>query len=175
MDDKKKETLKIKLASFIYCLICNIPVCFCLCMTSSLINLSSWEGSKLVIDFGSFNWNGFFANYVLALTLAMCVGTFVPLTAIGRWFTGLFHVNNDTYKGNMKYRLLATLIITCIYYIVISPTLSIVNGIYFHLSATQILLSLLLQMPFILIVGFVSSLISDLAAYKIAHSIDKRF
>lgn len=175
MNSKTKQRLSIKLASFVYCLICNIPVCFFLCMTSSIINLSTWTGPVLTLDFGAFNWPGFFANYALALTLAMCVGTFVPLTAIGRWFTGLFHVENETYKGNMKYRLLATLIITLIYYVVISPTLAVINGIYYHLTMQQILLGLLLQMPFMLIVGFVSSLINDLGAYKVAHIIDNRF
>lgn len=170
-----KQRLNIKLAGFVYCLFCNIPVCFFLCMTSSIINLGTWEGAKLTLDFGAFNWPGFFANYALALVLAMCVGTFVPLTAIGRWFTGLFHIENETYKGNMKYRLLATLIITLIYYVVISPTLAVINGIYYHLTAEKIVIGLLIQMPFMLVVGFVSSLINDLGAYKMAHRIDKNF
>ncbi len=107
----------------------------------------------------------------------MAVGMFVPLTKIGRWFTGLFHVRNDTYTGNMPYRLLATLIITLIYYVAITPALTLFNYFVLHVYTTpqQAFASMLVNIPIMLLVGFVSSLINDIGAYKIAHMIDADF
>ena len=168
--------MKIKLASFVYCIICNIPVCFFLCLTAAIIGATNIQEGILTINFNSFNWLNFLWNFLTGFTIAMLVGTFVPLTKIGRWFTALFHVKNDTYTGNMKYRLLATLIITCIYYLAITPALTLLNfllGVY--VTAGQAFLGMLLNLPIMLLVGFVSSLINDVAAYKVAHMIDENF
>ena len=107
----------------------------------------------------------------------MCVGMFVPLTRIGRWFAGLFHVRNDTYTGNMPYRLLATLIITLIYYVAITPALTLFNFFVLHIytTASQAFASMLVNIPIMLLVGFVSSLLNDIGAYKVAHLIDSDF
>jgi hypothetical protein len=116
-------------------------------------------------------------NFLVGFTIAMLVGMFVPLTNIGRWFTALFHVRNDTYTGNMPYRLLATLIITLIYYVAITPALTLFN--YFVLkiytTPTQAFASMVISIPIMLLVGFVSSLINDIGAYKVAHMIDSDF
>ena len=168
--------MRIKVASFVYCLICNIPVCLSLCLAASIIGATNIESGVLTIDFNSFNWLNFLWNFLLGFTIAMIVGTFVPLARIGRWFTALFHVKNDTYTGNMKYRLLATLIITCIYYLAITPALTLLNyllGVY--QTVGQALLGMLLNLPIMILVGFVSSLINDIAAYKVAHMIDAEF
>lgn len=182
MDGKQKHKLNIKISTIVYCLICNIPVCFFLCLASSIANrgVSNIENHILTINFANIDWASFGANYALALVLAMIIGIFVPLTLIGRWFTGLFHVKNDTYAGNMKYRLLSTLIITIIYYLGISPTLMFANYFYSlavngSASLGDSVVLLLFNIPLMLIVGFVSSLISDLGAYKLAHTIDKDF
>ena len=168
--------MRIKLASFVYCLICNIPVCFFLCLTAAIIGATNIEEGIMTINFNNFNWLNFLWNFLTGFTIAMLVGTFVPLTRIGRWFTALFHVKNDTYTGNMKYRLLATLIITLIYYVAITPALTLLNyllGVY--VTAGQAYLSMLLNLPIMLLVGFVSSLINDIGAYKVAHMIDESF
>ena len=169
--------MRIKTATFVYCLLCNIPVCFFLCLAASIVGASDFEAGTLIINFNNIVWLNMLYNFLVGFTIAMVVGMFVPLTKIGRWFTALFHVKNDTYTGNMPYRLLATLIITCIYYVAITPTLTVFN--YFVLkiytTPTQALVSMLINIPIMLLVGFVSSLINDVMAYKVAHMIDADF
>lgn len=169
--------MKIKLATFVYCLICNIPVCFFLCLAAAIIGASNFEKGTLTIVFSDMNWLNILYNFLVGFTIAMTVGMFVPLTKIGRWFTGLFHVRNDTYTGNMPYRLLATLIITLIYYVAITPALTLLNYYALHVynTASQAFASMLINIPIMLLVGFVSSLINDIGAYKVAHMIDSEF
>ena len=169
--------MKIKIATFVYCLICNIPVCFFLCLASSIIANSNFEAGTLTIVFSEINWLNMLYNFLVGFTIAMTVGMLVPLTKIGRWFTGLFHVKNDTYTGNMPYRLLATLIITIIYYIAITPALTLFNYFVLHayVTASQAFASMVINIPIMLLVGFVSSLINDIGAYKVAHLIDSDF
>ena len=169
--------MKIKLATFVYCLICNIPVCFFLCLAAAIIGASNFEQGTLTIVFSDMNWLNILYNFLVGFTIAMTVGMFVPLTKIGRWFTALFHVRNDTYTGNMPYRLLATLIITLIYYVAITPALTLLNYYVLHVysTASQAFASMLINIPIMLLVGFVSSLINDVGAYKVAHMIDSEF
>ena len=169
--------MKIKLATFVYCLICNIPVCFFLCLAAAIIGASNFEQGTLTIVFSDMNWLNILYNFLVGFTIAMTVGMFVPLTKIGRWFTALFHVRNDTYTGNMPYRLLATLIITLIYYVAITPALTLLNYYVLHVynTASQAFVSMLINIPIMLLVGFVSSLINDIGAYKVAHMIDSEF
>ena len=175
-------TARFRLATFIYSVLCGIPVSFFLCLSSAIVAQSDLDGGILTINFNTIDWSNFATNFVIALTLSILISNFIPLTAIGRWFTGLFHVPNETYTGNVKYRLLATLSSTVIFYLIISPTLTLVNCVIYPLikneavmSGKQILLSMLINMPILLLVGFVASLINDLAAYKAAHFIDHSF
>ena len=175
-------TPRFRLATFIYSVVCGIPVSFFLCLSSAIVAQSDLDNGILTINFNTIDWANFATNFVIALTLSILISNFIPLTAIGRWFTGLFHVPNETYTGNVKYRLLATLSSTIIFYIIISPTLTLVNCVIYPLlynkpiySGKQILLSFLINMPIMLLVGFVASLINDLAAYKAAHHIDHNF
>lgn len=169
--------MRIKVATFVYCLLCNIPVCFFLCLAAAITGATDIDSGKLIIDFASFNWLNILWNFLVGLTVAMLIGMFVPLTTIGRWFASLFHVRNDTYTGNMHYRLLATLIITVLYYCAITPTLTLLNYFVLHVysSPAQAWISLLINIPIMLLVGFVSSLINDIGAYKVAHMIDSNF
>ena len=175
-------TPRFRFATFIYSVVCGIPVSFFLCLSSAIVAQSDLDGGVLTINFNTIDWANFATNFVIALALSIMISNFIPLTAIGRWFTGLFHVPNETYTGNVKYRLLATLSSTIIFYLIISPTLTVVNCIIYPLtknepimSGKQILLSMLINMPILLLVGFVASLINDLAAYKAAHHIDHTF
>ena len=175
-------TPRFRLATFIYSVVCGIPVSFFLCLSSAIVAQSDLDGGVLTINFTTIDWANFATNFVIALFLSIMISNFIPLTAIGRWFTGLFHVPNETYTGNVKYRLLATLSSTIIFYLIISPTLTLVNCVIYPLikheaimSGKQILLSMLINMPILLLVGFVASLINDLAAYKAAHHIDHTF
>lgn len=169
--------MKIRLAVFVYCLLCNIPVCFCLCLAASIVGASDFEQGVLTIAFSDINWLYMLYNFLVGFTIATIVGNFVPLTLIGRWFTNLFHVRNDTYTGNIRYRLLATLIITLIYYTAITPALTLFNFFVLKIYSTpeQAIMSMLINIPIMLLVGFVSSLISDLGAYRVAHMIDENF
>ena len=156
--------MKFFMSKLVYNIICNIPVCFFLCLAASLVH-----GSEI-------DWINFGINFAVSFILAMCIGLFIPLTSIGRWFTALFHVRNDTYTGNVQYRVLATIISTLIFFIIINPTLTILN--FFLLksqTAYECFLDWLINIPLMLIVGFTSSFISDFLAYKAAHKIDDRF
>lgn len=156
--------MAITRSSLVYNIIVNIPVCFSLCLASSLLN-------GLPID-----WANFALNFSVSFVLAMLIGLFIPLGRIGRWFTALFHVDTTTYKGNLPYRLLATFISSCIFYAIISPTLTVMN--YFLKggeSVQEVCYHWLLNLPFLFLVGFLSTLISDLPAYRRAHQIDPKF
>lgn len=174
--------MRFRLSLFVYSLICDIPVSFFLCLASAISAQTDFEAGVMTISFITIDWMNMLMNFVIALTLSLLISNFMPLTAIGRWFTGLFHVPNDTYTNNMKYRLLATLIISFIFFIIISPTLTILNSFVFPaiqgrepLSWQQALFIFLINTPLMLLVGFVSSLINDIAAFKAAHAIDNSF
>ena len=173
--------MKLKWSVVIYSAICNMQVCLFLCLASSVIAVTDFESHTMTVSFGNINWLSFGINYAVAFVLAMCVGIFVPLTAIGRWFTALFHVKNDTYTGNVPYRLLATLITSVIFYVTITPTLTLLNYLLnrflfnIETSPTQVFVSMIVAAPVMLLVGFTSSLISDVFAYRVAHKVDDTF
>ena len=124
--------MKIRLATLVYNIICNIPVCFFLCLAAAITGATNISEGVIVINLNNIVWLNMLYNFLVGFTIAMLVGNFIPLTRIGRWFAGLFGVRNDTYTGNMPYRLLATLIITCIFYVCITPALTLFN--YFVLK-----------------------------------------
>lgn len=156
--------MRITKSMILYNILANIPVCFVLCIVSSLL--------------GGFpiNWGHFGINYAISFVIAMCVGLFIPLMKIGKWFTGLFHVKNDTYTNNIKYRLLATLSTTVIYFLALNPFLSILNCLILQdMTIYETLISWALNIPTMLVVGFLSSLIVDIPAYRITKKIDNDF
>ena len=174
--------MRFRLSLFVYSLLCDIPVSFFLCLASAISAQSDFDSGVLTISFATIDWLNMLTNFVIALVLSLIISNFIPLTAIGRWFTGLFHVPNETYTGNMKYRLLSTLIISFIFFIIISPTLTVINCFIYPtmqgkdpLPWQQALLIFLINAPLMLLVGFVSSLINDIAAFKAAHAIDHDF
>lgn len=174
--------MRFRLSLFVYSLICDIPVSFFLCLASAISAQSDFEAGVLTISFATIDWLNMLTNFVIALTLSLLISNFIPLTAIGRWFTGLFHVPNETYTHNMKYRLLATLIISFIFFIIISPILTVVNCFIYPaiqgkepLHWQSALFIFLINAPLMLLVGFISSLINDIAAFKAAHAIDNSF
>ena len=170
---KRSSKRRIWAASIVYCTLCNIPVCFFLCLTSAISAATNIEKHVMTIDFNQLSWLMIALNFAVGFSIAMCVGLFVPITRIGRWFTALFKVKNDTYTGNVPYRLLATLIATLIYYAAITPALTILNYFILHSqTASQALFNMLINLPLMLLVGFVSSLLSDIFAFRIAHHIN---
>ena len=174
--------MKFRLSLFVYSLICDIPVSFFLCLASAISAQTDFDSGVMTISFVTIDWLNMLTNFVIALTLSLLISNFIPLTAIGRWFTALFGVPNDTYTHNMKYRLLATLIISFIFFIIISPTLTVINSLIFPLlygrdplSWKQILIMFFANAPLMLLVGFISSLLNDIVAFKAAHAIDDTF
>jgi len=174
--------MKFRLSLFVYSLICDIPVSFFLCLASAISAQTDFDSGVMTISFVTIDWLNMLTNFVIALTLSLLISNFIPLTAIGRWFTALFGVPNDTYTHNMKYRLLATLIISFIFFIIISPTLTVINSLIFPLldgkdplSWKQILIMFFANAPLMLLVGFISSLLNDIVAFKAAHAIDETF
>lgn len=157
---------KKRIAIVVYAFLCNIPVSFCLCIASALVN-----------DHTSIDWSNLFFNYCISLPIAICITLFVPLVRLGRWFTSLFGVKNDTFTHNLLYRIMAIFFYSCIYFVILNPILTIIN---LSISNTwppigDFLFSWLRSIPFMLLVGFTSSLIFDIPAYKIAHKIDPNF
>ena len=174
--------MRFRLSLFVYSLLCDIPVSFFLCLASAISAQSDLNAGVLTISFATIDWLNMLTNFVIALFLSLMISNFIPLTAIGRWFTGLFRVPNETYTGNMKYRLLATLIISFIFFIIISPTLTVINCFIYPavygrdpLPWQQALLIFLINAPLMLLIGFISSLINDIMAFKAAHAIDHTF
>ena len=175
-------TKRFRLSLFVYSLICDIPVSFFLCLASAISAQSDYEAGVLTISFATIDWLSMITNFVIALILSLLISNFIPLTAIGRWFTALFGVPNETFTGNVKYRLLSTLITSFIFFIIISPTLTVINCFIYPtikgddpLPWGQALIIFLINTPLMLLVGFVSSLINDIMAFKAAHSIDHTF
>lgn len=156
--------MRALLSKIIYNVITNVFVCFFLCLAAALL-------ASPTID-----WVNFGINYIVSFILAMAIGLFIPLTRIGRWFTALFKVDNKTYKGNIKYRLLATLISSFIFFIIINPSLTVLNYFILHdMTVYECFMNWLINIPCMFLVGFLSSLISDFGAYKVAHKIDSNF
>ena len=154
-----KKDMKFKVAKITYNILCNIPVCFCLCLTSSIIGVSIYEDAILTINFNNISLVNLFINFGVSFVIAMLIGMFIPLTKIGKWFTSLFKIKNETYTNNVPYRLLATLISSIIFYIIITPSLTLLNcflnpgqNIY------QILINMAFAFPWMTLVGFTSSL-----------------
>ncbi len=156
--------MRTLLSKIIYNVITNVFVCFFLCLAAALL-------ASPTID-----WVNFGINYLVSFILAMAIGLFIPLTRIGRWFTALFKVDNKTYKGNIKYRLLATFISSFIFFIIINPSLTVLNYFILHdMTVYECFMNWLINIPCMFLVGFLSSLISDFGAYQVAHKIDNNF
>lgn len=123
-----------------------------------------------------FDWKLFGIDYAFSFCLAMLIGLTIPFVSIGRWFTALFRIPNDTYTHNIRYRLLATLIITVIYFALISTSLTVFN--YFYLGQNdfgQVFLKSLTNVPVLFLIDFTASFCFDIPAYKAAHKIDDSF
>ena len=156
--------MHISKAQFVYFMTCNFPVTFFICLTYSL-----WASFDI-------DWLNFLYNFLIGYTISNFVSAFVPLVKIGKWFTKKFNVPNETYSGNIKYRLLAVFIITMIFFIFVNPVLTTFN--YFYYQKTDPLgafLDWLISFPLVLVVSYLVSLVSDFFAYRLAKKIDKNF
>ena len=158
--------MNLKKANITYAFICNIPVCASLCLAA---NISANHGSFVLTDF--------LLNYAISLPVAILICLFVPLVGLGKWFTGLFGVNHETFTHNLMYRILATLFYSFIYFMILNPVLgvmnSLINGAWTDFSLW--LFNWMRSLPGMMAVGFTASLFFDIPAYRVAHRIDPRF
>jgi len=168
--------MRKKVAYNVYLLILNIPISFFLSLVAAIRGATIIENGVLMTYFNQLDWLNILYNFLIGLVIGMLVGNFVPLTQIGRWFAKICHVRNDTFKGNIKFRLVSELIISAIYFIAISPALTLFNwavGVYKNGAEAGI--GFLLNMPFMFITGYFVALVIDYFAYKVAKKIDKEF
>lgn len=119
----------------------------------------------------------FFINFAISFPIAMAIGLILPLLWLGRWFTALFGVRNDTYTHNILYRCLATFFSSLLYSLILSPISYLINRLIFDPTYPigQYALDCLKTIPVMVAVGFVSSLFFDIPAYRVAHKIDPNF
>lgn len=155
-----------KVATLVYALLCNIPVSFCLCFAS---NLSA--------NNGSIDWPNLLFNYSISLPIAILITFVVPLVPLGKKLTASLGVDNETFTHNLLYRLIATFLYACIYFIILNPILTLINIWMNHawMPVTTFLFQWIRGIPFMVIVGFVSSLVFDFPAFRVAHKIDPNF
>lgn len=154
------------IAKIVYALLCNIPVSFCLCMASALAN-----------DHTNIDWENLFFNYSISLPIAIMITLFIPLVWLGKWFTNLFGVRHDTFTNNILYRVIAIFFYACIYFIILNPTLTLIN-LLMHggwMPFEDFIFDWVRGIPFMVLVGFTSSIIFDIPAYRVAHRIDPNF
>lgn len=154
-------------SNVVYNLLLNFPVTFMLTLTAQFLT----NGGFKVI------WRDFLINFCISYPIAMAIGLVIPLLWLGRWFTALFGVKNDTYTHNILYRCLATFIASVTYSFILSPISYLINRLIFDPSYPigKYAIDCLRTIPVMVGVGFVSSLIFDIPAYKVAHKIDPNF
>lgn len=154
-------------SNVVYNLLLNLPVCIMLTLTAQFMN----NGGFIVYA------KDFFINFAISFPIAMLIGLILPLLWLGRWFTALFGVRNDTYTHNMLYRCLATFFSSLLYSLILSPISYLINRLIFDPSYPigQYALDCLKTIPVMVAVGFVSSLFFDIPAYRVAHKIDPSF
>ena len=118
-----------------------------------------------------------FIGFAISYPIALAIGFFIPLVKIGRWFTALFGVKNDTYTHNVAYRCLATFISSLIYSLILSPLSYFINRLIYApgYPVNHFIIDCLKTIPVMVAVGFVSSLFFDIPVYKLAHKIDPNF
>ncbi len=159
--------MKITKSKLLYTFLLNIPVTTMLTLTAQFMN----NGGFIVY------WRDFLINFGISFPIAIAIGLILPLVGLGKWFTSLFHVKNDTYTHNLAYRLLATFFASLLYSLILSPISYLINRLIFdpNYPLVSYVLDCLKTIPVMVGVGFVSSLFFDIPAYKAAHAIDPTF
>ncbi|MBR0439545.1 MAG: hypothetical protein IJK27_02125 [Bacilli bacterium] len=154
-------------SNVIYNLLLNLPVCVMLTLTAQFMNNGGFQVYA----------SDFFINFAISFPIAMAIGLILPLLWLGRWFTALFGVRNDTYTHNILYRCLATFFSSLLYSLILSPISYLINRLIFDPTYPigQYALDCLKTIPVMVAVGFVSSLFFDIPAYRVAHKIDPNF
>lgn len=159
--------MRFKVSNLVYNLLLNFAVCTMLTLTAQFLNNNGFIVTVPDV----------FVNFAISYPIAIAIGMLVPLVRIGKWFTALFGVRNDTYTHNLAYRLLATFIASLIYSLILSPLSYLINRLIYDPSYPigQYVIDCLKTIPVMVGVGFVSSIFFDIPAYRLAHHIDPEF
>lgn len=159
--------MRFRISNLVYNLLLNFAVCTMLTLTAQFMNNN---GFIVTIP-------DVFVNFAISYPIAIAIGMIIPLVRIGKWFTALFNVRNDTYTHNLPYRLLATFIASLIYSLILSPLSYLINRLIYDPSYPigQYVIDCLRTIPVMVAVGFVSSIFFDIPAYRLAHHIDPEF
>ena len=159
--------MRITKASFVYNILLNFAVTSMLTITAQF--LTNGDFIITVPDV--------FIGFAISYPIALAIGFFIPLVRIGKWFTALFGVKNDTYTHNVAYRCSATFIASLIYSLILSPLSYFINRLIYApgYPAVQFVIDCLRTIPVMVAVGFISSLFFDIPVYKLAHKIDPNF
>lgn len=154
-------------SNIVYNLLLNFPVTVMLTITAQFLNNG---GFRVTIP-------DVFINFAISFPIAMAIGLILPLVWLGKWFTALFGVRNDTYTHNLLYRCLATFFASLLYSLILSPLSYLINRLIYDPSYPigKYVLDCLKTIPVMIGVGFVSSLFFDRPAYLAAHKIDPNF
>ena len=154
-------------SNLVFNVLLNFPVCIMLTLTAQFMNNG---GFRVVIP-------DVFINFAISYPIAILIGLVMPFLWLGRWFTGLFGVKNDTYTHNMLYRCLATFNTSLLYSLILSPISYLINRLIYdpNYPIGQYAIDCLKTIPVMIAVGFVTSLIFDRPAYLAAHAIDPEF
>lgn len=154
--------METTLGKILYNILISIPVSFCLAFVGEALD-------------GNINWLLVLLNFCITYVMNIAIGLFVPLGTIGASFTHLFHGRTDTYKGNIKYRLLSTLAISTVYFVILNPTSAFINSVIISdtISVQAFLLSWAINIIPMFLTGFLSTLPSDYFAYHAAKKVAK--
>ena len=113
--------MRFKVSNLVYNLLLNFAVCTMLTLTAQFLNNNGFIVTVPDV----------FVNFAISYPIAIEIGMLVPLVRIGKWFTALFGVRNDTYTHNLAYRLLATFIASLIYSLILSPLSYLINRLIY--------------------------------------------
>lgn len=154
-------------SNLLFNVLLNFPVCIMLTLTAQFMNNG---GFRVVVP-------DVFINFAISYPIAILIGLVMPFMWLGRWFTALFGVKNDTYTNNMLYRCLATFNTSLLYSLILSPISYLINRLIYDPSYPigQYAIDCLKTIPVMIAVGFVTSMIFDRPAYLAAHAIDPEF
>lgn len=154
-------------SNLLYNALLNLPVCIMLTLTAQFMTNG---GFRVAVP-------DVFINFAISYPIAILIGLIMPFLWLGRWFTALFGVRNDTYTHNMLYRCLATFFTSFLYSLILSPISYLINRLIYDpmYPIGQFTIDCLKTIPVMIAVGFVTSLLFDVPAYKAAHAIDPNF
>lgn len=156
--------MKVTKADAVYFLTCNLGVSICISLTYVLLG-----------DLSNIDRMNFLYCTLIGYAVSNLISIFIPLGTIGKWFTKLFKVPADTYKGNMKYRLLSIFVASCIFFVIVNPILTTYCAFYFNKEPMQAFMDWLKSFLLVFVISYCSSICFDFISYRLARLVDKNY